>query len=54
MAVVSRLSLLGMDMVNWVQILDGAVGFSHNANSLMKGIHPTILPPENEKDSWAD
>ena len=38
-----------MDMVTQVQILDIAVFISHSANSLGKGMNPTILPPTQEK-----
>ena len=33
-----------MDIANWVQILDKAVCISHRANTLEKGMSPTILP----------
>ena len=34
-----------MDMPTQVQIQNEAVYISHNANTLGKGINPTILPP---------
>ena len=34
-----------MDMANWVQNLEEAVCISHCANTLEKGMNPTILPP---------
>ena len=33
-----------MDVVTWVQNLDGAVYISHNTNTLQKGMNPIILP----------
>ena len=38
-----------MDMVTQVQILDKAVCISYGANTLGKGMHPTILPPATGK-----
>ena len=34
-----------MDIVTQVQILEKAVCISHHANTLKKGMYPTILPP---------
>ena len=36
--------VMEMDMANQVQILDKAVCLSYNANTLGKGMNPTILP----------
>ena len=38
-----------MDMVTQVQILDKAVCISHSANTLGKGMNPTILSPAMSK-----
>ena len=43
--VVWYLSLLEMDTVTPVQILDLAVFIAHSSNRLRIGMHPTILPP---------
>ena len=42
--VVKRLSLLELDLATRVQIRDEAVYISQSANTLGKGMHPTILP----------
>ena len=42
---VSWLSLWKMDMATQVQILDEAVCISYSANTIVKGMNPTILPP---------
>ena len=34
-----------MDTLTRDQILDNTVGISHGANTLGKGVNPTILPP---------
>ena len=34
-----------MDTVTWVQIPDESLSISHNANTVRKGMNPTILPP---------
>ena len=44
-----------MDMVTHIQIFGKAVFISHSANTLDKGMNPTILPPvmKNSKADWA-
>ena len=44
-SIVKWLSTLEMDTVNQDQILDETVSISHGANTLRKGMNPTILPP---------
>ena len=34
-----------MDTLIWVQILDEVVYNAHSANTLGKGMYPSILPP---------
>ena len=38
-----------MDMATQVQILDKAVCISHSANTIGKGMHPTIFPSTMSK-----
>ena len=38
-----------VDTVIWVQILDEPLCISHSANTLRKGMIPTILPPAMDK-----
>ena len=37
------------DIATWVQILTEAVCISHSANTLEKGLNPTVLPPAMDK-----
>ena len=46
---VKCLSLLEIDTVTGIQILDKLVGISHSINTLGKGMNPTILPPVMDK-----
>ena len=41
----------GMDMVTKVQILDKTVCISHSANTLEKGMNPTIPPLTGNRHS---
>ena len=42
-----------MDTVTQVQILDEAVWISHSANTLEKGMNPTILSAMDSRADWA-
>ena len=38
-----------MDIANWAQILDEAIYNSYSANTLGKGVRPTISSPAMDK-----
>ena len=44
-----RISLQEMNQVTLVCILDDAACISHSTNILVKGMNPTILPPDMGK-----